>query len=154
MMSKKQKIILKHFANSLLFLIIVAADQVSKYFIRANLAQAESYRVTSFFSLTFLKNTGVSFGLFKGANWLFTLVAVAALALFIYYYAAEKKYRLQYAIIIAGITGNLIDRLFLGYVVDFFNFYYWPVFNIADSSIFVGIVWLFILLVKNKEDFF
>jgi len=100
-------------------------------------------------SFTYVRNTGVSFGLFKGYNWIFTLILILALIYFVFLFFKEKQYRLIYSIICAGIVGNLIDRLFLGYVVDFVNFHLWPIFNIADSAIFIGILWLIVLEYKK-----
>ena len=73
---------------------------------------------------------------------------------FVYVYMKKKKYPVQFALIFSGIIGNLIDRIFFGSVIDFFNFHIWPVFNIADSSTFIGVIWLIILLVKNNDDLF
>jgi signal peptidase II len=112
----------------------------------------QSLNIIGFFSFTYLKNTGVSFGLFKGSNFLFAIIAFLALVFFIYVYLKKKKYFLQLSLITAGISGNLIDRIFLGHVVDFIDFHYWPVFNVADSAISIGMIWLLVLLIKNKED--
>ena len=103
-------------------------------------------------NLTYVGNTGVSFGLFKGVNWLFLIISFLALVFFMSLYSKNKKYRLQLSIICAGIIGNLIDRIFIGYVVDFLDFRIWPIFNVADSATFIGTIWLVILLIKNKED--
>ena len=136
---------IKHF---LFFLCIIIVDQITKYLIRTNIILYGSKIILkNILSFTFLKNTGVSFGLFKGYNWLFLFILIVAFGYFVYLYFKEKK--IQYSIICAGIIGNLIDRIFLGYVVDFINFHFWPVFNIADSAIFIGIFWLIIEEIKK-----
>lgn len=138
------------FIYYLLVFIIVLFDQVSKWLIRFNFTVGSSVVILKkILSFTYLQNTGVSFGLFKGYNWIFTIVLVFAFALFAYYFYKEKSYRLFYGIICSGILGNLIDRINLGYVVDFIDFHYWPVFNIADSAISIGII---LLIIKSIKD--
>lgn len=137
------------------FFFVLLLDQVTKYFIRINLSVRESITIiNNIFSITYLRNTGVSFGLFKGFNALFIFITVIVLGFFVYVYLKKKKHPLQFALIFAGIIGNLIDRIFFGSVIDFFNFHIWPVFNIADSSTFIGVLWLIIILIKNNEDLF
>jgi signal peptidase II len=108
--------------------------------------------IRNIFSLTYVKNTGVSFGLFKGFNWFFIITSIVALIFFIYIYLKKHKYPIQIAMIAAGITGNLIDRLFLGSVVDFLDFKIWPIFNIADSAISIGIIGLIIAVMRSGKD--
>jgi signal peptidase II len=129
--------------NLALLFLVVLFDQATKYIVRTNIPLNGSVDIWKILSLTYVQNTGISFGMLKGFNWIFTLVAIFAFILFAYFYLTERKF--QYIFILAGIGGNLIDRLFLGYVVDFINFHYWPIFNIADSMISVGIVWLILL---------
>ncbi len=139
----------------IVFFFVLLLDQVSKYIIRLNLSVRESIPVIEgIFSITYLRNTGVSFGLFKGFNALFIFITVIVLCFFVYVYLKKKKYPLQFALIFAGIIGNLIDRIFFGSVIDFFNFHIWPVFNIADSAVFIGVLWLIIILIKKNEDLF
>jgi signal peptidase II len=142
---------------NLLFIIIsffiFAIDQFTKYFIRTNFPLGASFQVIkNMFHLTYTYNTGISFGLFKGINWLFTLLSILAFFLFIYIYLKNKKYWLQLSFIIAGISGNLTNRILLGHVVDFIDFRIWPIFNLADAVITIGVVWLIIKSTRNKED--
>ena len=147
MMKQKQKIISKVLLSStLVYILIVLLDQFTKYLIRSNMFEGSSYIISDFLSLTFVKNTGVSFGMLQGFNWIFTFVSMIALILFGYFFWKAPDIRL--AIAMSGITGNLIDRLFLGYVVDFINFHFWPIFNVADSAISIGLVLL--ILKKDK----
>ena len=135
------------------FLAIVFFDQLVKYLVRTNFVPGSSNSVIgSILSFTYVNNTGISFGLLKGMNLLFIIVSFLALALFDYIYMKNRKYGTQLAVICAGIAGNLIDRLTLGYVVDFIDFHFWPVFNLADSAISLGILWLVFMLIKNKDD--
>ena len=152
MMKTKQKSFLNYTRQTsiIVFVLIVILDQISKYWIRTNIFLNNSMVIIKpILSFTYVRNTGVSFGLFKGYIWIFTLILILALIYFVFLFFKEKQYRLIYSIICAGIVGNLIDRLFLGYVVDFVNFHLWPIFNIADSAIFIGILWLIVLEYKK-----
>ncbi len=106
-----------------------------------------------FFSLTFTRNTGTLFGLFPRSNLLFICISAALTGVLLYLYQTEKNYRLPLTLILAGATGNLLDRIFHGYVTDFIDFRIWPVFNIADICIVVGIL-LCILLASRKTQTF
>ena len=129
--------------------LIAILDQASKFLIRINSVNTEVIR--NVLSFTFLKNTGVSFGLLKGFNGVFIVISFVAIVLFSYLFVQEKKYTLQFSLIMGGVAGNMIDRLYLGYVVDFINIYIWPVFNIADSCIFIGTLWLVYLIWKHEK---
>lgn len=145
----------KNILLTVIFFFVLFLDQLSKYLIRSNFTVRDSINIIgNLFSITYVRNTGVSFGLFKGFNELFILVSVVVFGFFIYIYLKKKKYPVQFALIFAGIIGNLIDRIFFGSVTDFLNFHIWPVFNIADSSVFIGVTWLIIILIKKNEDLF
>ena len=132
-------------------LLIVIADQLSKIWIRSNLAVGESLPEVGFFQLTHVQNTGAVFGLFQGHSFALTivgLVGVAALlayTLFFYRHFPLLDNRLSNSalgLILGGTLGNLIDRLNpnLGGVTDFISIGIWPAFNIADSAITVGVI--------------
>jgi signal peptidase II len=121
--------------------ILVVLDQATKF-----LFQGKYYPLNSFLSISYTKNTGIAFSLFQGMNWLFILISFIALGLVIYYY---KLYPLAMSFLIAGITGNLIDRVFLGAVRDFISVSIWPVFNVADACSTIGITILIYNLIKQ-----
>ena len=137
---------------------VVGLDQLTKFVIRAEFRLHESVEVIpGFFNLTYITNTGAAFGLFAGEQTLlrqafFIAVAMAALlVMFFTYRHLHSQGRLfvhAIGMIAGGAIGNLLDRLRLGSVVDFLDFYlkgyHWPAFNVADSAITVG-VGLFIL---------
>lgn len=145
-MVKKQKIFF-----IILFAFLLLLDQLTKYFARS-LAQQFSI-IKNFLYLTFVKNTGIGFGLFQNANPYLIWISIIALGFIIYYYHEIPKKtfpRLMVLFLTAGIVGNLIDRMAFGYVTDFIDFRIWPVFNIADSLITIGIIGLiFYFLRKN-----
>jgi len=143
-----------------LFFLVVVLDQLTKLWVVHHFILYESSVIIPFFfNLTYLTNTGAAFSLFAGRPtfWrqvFFTGVAVIALsAIFLIHRkirAQSRWYTVGLAMIAGGAVGNLIDRVRLGSVVDFLDFYisthHWPVFNVADSAITVGVT---IILVVN-----
>ncbi len=123
--------------------VLVLVDQLAKFLATANLKLNESYSVLKgIFHLTLVHNSGAAFGFFKQRAAVFIFVSIAAIFL-ILFYARRFRYDYRYAragliLILAGAIGNLIDRLRLGYVVDFLDFRIWPVFNFADMFISLG----------------
>ncbi|MFQ6676504.1 MAG: signal peptidase II [Fidelibacterota bacterium] len=130
--------------------LAVLADQVTKHLARSYLAPHEPIPVLgSFFRLTYVENSGIAFGInFDGGPLIFTITSVVATAVVIGYSwklrNRELPLRLSLALIAGGAVGNVIDRLFFGKVVDFLDFsvagFHWPVFNVADSCVTVGII--------------
>ena len=136
---------MKYYKSTLLIIILVILDQLSKiYFI------GKDIKLFSFLSLTYVKNTGISFGIFQGYNLLFIFLTLLVILLVLYIYKKNSKYSLPLNLILAGAIGNLIDRIFRGFVIDFINFKFWPVFNLADSLIVIGALLLVYKLLKEK----
>jgi len=137
---------------------LIALDQAVKLWAIANLqGQPERPLIQGLLHLTYLENTGAAFGFlsgFGGAQWLFTIIKLVVLALAIVYFAKlpnESRFmllRVPLLLIISGGIGNLIDRVRLGHVVDMFTFPFinFPVFNVADIYVTVG-VFLFAIMV-------
>lgn len=131
--------------NILFFLtaiIVFLFDQLTKFIISNTVALGSSIRVIkNFFFISNIQNTGAGFGLFKGQQTLLVWFSVVMIGLIFYYYdkVLEKKSTIVFvALILGGIFGNLVNRLFLGYVIDFLDFTFWPAFNVADSAICIG----------------
>lgn len=132
--------------------LVLIADQLSKQLILASFKLNESLNLLPFFSLTYRQNTGAAFSFLDDAGgwqrWLFALVAIGfsvVLTLWLRRQSStEKLSAVAFTLVIGGALGNLIDRLYHGFVVDFLHFYYqsyhYPAFNIADSAICVGAV--------------
>lgn len=139
------------------FILTLLFDQLSKYFILRSLSENQSIAVIkNIFHITLVKNTGVAFGLFKGTNKIVFITSSIALIAFIIAYFFYKKpgglfLDISFGLISAGAFGNLIDRLTYGKVIDFFDFRVWPVFNIADSSIVVGIFIMILFYTVTDE---
>ena len=146
--------------NSTLFLIIlsaglIAADQITKWLAR-NLTESIAI-IKDILHLTFVMNFGVAFGFLQGANDIVLWLYLVVLGLIIYFYNRFPKdnfSQVMLFLIIAGIIGNFIDRILFGYVTDFIDFRVWPVFNLADIYLNVGLIGIIIreLLDGRKEE--
>ena len=144
--------------------IMVLADQISKTVIRSTMTLYESITVIpGFFHLTYITNDGMAFGInFPFGIYIFSAISII-LTIILFYYLWTIRYesilfRSGVAMILAGAIGNLIDRLFLGEVVDFLDFMigdlHWYVFNFADSYVTIGmgiILYDSIILEKNRQ---
>jgi signal peptidase II len=120
---------------------ILILDQATKILAR-NLAESLPV-IKNIFHLTFIMNFGVAFGLFQGFNDIIMWLYLVVLGLVIFFYDKFPKDRfsqIMLIFIIAGIAGNFLDRIIFGYVTDFIDFRVWPVFNLADVYLNVGII--------------
>ena len=133
----------------LLAMLIVLGDQVSKQWIRDSFALGESRLVIeSLFHLTYLRNTGAAWGMLGGQNFWLAALSLVVLALMVIFRRAflgnTWEHRLALGLLAGGILGNVCDRIKLGYVTDFLDFFWhghhWPAFNIADSAICLGVM--------------
>ena len=127
---------------------ISASDQLSKLWVRAHLALGESLPITDRLSLIHIENTGSAFGLLANQTFLVIITSIAALLFILlflrYLFPATTLSIVSIGLIMGGAVGNLIDRLRFGYVTDFIDIhlwgnFHWPVFNIADAAITVGV---------------
>jgi signal peptidase II len=132
-------------------LAVVLLDQLSKWLVVQSLPvgmpmPGPDTLVGRYFSLTHVHNTGVAFGLGRGNNALFTLVALAVTAGIVVYQRGlpegDRWPRIALGLVAGGAVGNLIDRFRQGYVTDFLDFKFWPVFNVADSCVVIGVLLL------------
>lgn len=135
---------------------VIVLDQVTKALVRSSMRIGESHRVIDgVLWLTHVNNTGAAFGMFRGYQWL--LIIIAALVLGVIAYVAwhlrpqSLLARTALALIAAGAAGNLIDRALLGGVTDFVDFGWWPVFNVADMSLDIGVAILVWWVLFSKE---
>ena len=143
----------------LLSLIFLSIDIVSKLLIDEyfNLMETKII-IANFFALTKVYNNGASWNILAGYRYLiiiFTIIIFIALIFYQKKFKLNKRNILAFSLVYSGIIGNLIDRIFNGYVIDFFDFtifgYNYPVFNFADIWIVVGI-FLIIIAILKKED--
>lgn len=139
---------------------LIAADQITKLLVSSNFEVGESLHIIDgVLDFTYVQNRGAAFGMFADQRWIFLIATVVLLAVIIIFWA--KGYITHFTgtisavLIIAGGVGNMIDRVMLGYVVDFidisplFNF---AVFNVADCCVCVGAVFLAIYILFFMDD--
>jgi len=142
----------------MIFIIVAAIivfDQLAKYIAVQSLSLNHPVCVIKgIFFLTLVHNRGAAFGILKNQVPLFIITSAIAVLL-IYSELKSNRHRKAYSIalslILAGALGNLIDRVIFGYVIDFLDFHFWPVFNVADSAITVGALILGWTLIFKKE---
>jgi signal peptidase II len=159
--SKRKYVIL-----GLLTLGVITLDQFTKYTITQRFRLNETIAILGgFFNLTYIRNTGAAFGILSHADPafripFFVIVPIVALGAITYIFrkipAEDVKLSTALSLVIGGAIGNLIDRVLLGYVVDFLDFHYrfeyhFPAFNVADSAICVGVGILMLDLMLAKE---
>ena len=142
----------------LLALIIVMIDLFTKSFIQMNENLHSVEVIKGFFSLTYVKNTGMAWSLLSNQTLLLTLISlfvVIYLAYYCYKHPLTRPYQVVFGLIIGGAAGNLYDRAILKYVRDFLDFiifgYDFPVFNIADYALTIGVILLLILQIKEEK---
>ena len=132
-------------------------DQLTKKYISANLSLGQSIAVIkNIFHLSLVHNRGVAFGLFNGWQPFFIILTSLVILYIVVDLCLNSKHygisrRIAFGLILGGACGNLLDRLRLGYIVDFLDFRIWPVFNAADSAITIGMILLGLeLFIKSK----
>jgi len=143
-------------------LIVLILDQSLKSFIRLNFLVGESMPIIkNILHVTFVRNTGAAFGLFKNSAPFFIIVSMAAIMVMLYLllksvtkgeFLKNFIFNFSLILIISGAFGNLIDRIRFGYVIDFIDVRIWPVFNIADSSITIGSLILILSFMRQKAQ--
>ncbi|MFA5859889.1 MAG: signal peptidase II [Elusimicrobiota bacterium] len=134
-------------------LIIVLLDRVTKVLAVSLLKPVEYITILPFLYLSYTENTGAAFGMLQGFRWLFVIAAI--LVFTILYHELKKTssvyFQITLGFIFGGAGGNFVDRLFRGVVVDFIDFRVFPVFNVSDIAISIGIgLWIIHLLFLNK----
>lgn len=142
---------------------VLALDLVSKYWIESTLQFGEQIPVTNFFNLVLTYNPGAAFSFLSEQSgwqrWFLSGIASIAAIVIIFLlnkYQLEKLFCWALSLILGGAIGNLYDRIMLGHVVDFLDFYvgtyHWPAFNIADSAIFVGTALMIYDSFRTKQE--
>ena len=143
---------------------IVILDQLTKKIILAKMALRDVVEITSFFDIVHLHNYGAAFSFLHNAGgWQrYFLSAISILvSIVLPFYIKKNQHDIFLAmgltLVLGGAIGNLVDRLFLGYVVDFVSLhiddvFYWPAFNVADSAISLGVILLIYDALKKKND--
>ena len=138
-------------------LVFLVLDQLLKYWIRSNMTIGQSIPVISgIFHITYIENPGAAFGILANHRILFLLLTIAITGIMVYLYLSLRNKKslaaLSLGLVISGAVGNFIDRFLRGTVTDMFDFQIWPIFNIADICICIGIAILcYVLIFKGEE---
>ena len=122
---------------------VLALDQLTKYLVRSRLELGESFPTDWPVRITHVSNSGAAFGILQGQTFFLivaTIIGLGTIALYYLYPPMEHwVVRLALGLQLGGAIGNLADRIRLGRVTDFIDFRFWPAFNVADSSIVIGV---------------
>ena len=147
--------VLRHWKMVAIAVAALGADQLTKFLIRSNMRIGESWPEEGFLRLTHGTNTGSAFGLFQDQTLVLTIASVVAIVFVFVFYRNDGGSTwlswLTSGLILGGAFGNLIDRVIAGKVTDFIDVGPWPVFNIADSSIVVGITVLCVSVLLRRD---
>ena len=145
----------------LIAVLILIIDQISKSLIEIFFKLNESVMVIkNFFYITVVHNTGGAWSIFSNHSYLFIIASIVAIVLlikFMFGFKNNLRNSIAFASLFGGIFSNLADRLFLGYVRDFLDFkifgYDYPIFNIADIAIVIGVILLIIAVIKGEDKY-
>lgn len=138
-------------------LLVFLADQASKSWVkRVILPRGSIPIIPGIFHFSFVQNTGAAFGILKGKTLFFTIAAALVIITILWSipHLAKEHHLVRIAVgfLMGGALGNLFDRVRHGYVVDFIDFRIWPVFNLADIAIVLGVAFFFWRLVLCGSD--
>ncbi len=134
-------------------ILVIAADFYTKYLVYTRMALHETIELpVKFIQLTYVQNFGGAFGIFQHQKLFFIAAAFVSVTCVLYFFEDIKELGklsfLSASLIFGGAIGNLIDRIRFGYVVDFLDLRWWPVFNVADVALTIGVALLFIELIR------
>jgi len=143
----------------ILSILFVIVDQVVKMWIVNNFSLHDGMElIKGLVSILYVRNTGAAWGMFEGKMVFFYLITAVAVGTLLYLMFKEKgKSKLlltAYSLILAGAVGNFIDRIRLGYVVDMFKFEFidFPIFNVADICLTIGVIFLFYYVIFKEQS--
>ena len=159
------KILVAQIIAVVLILVGVGLDQLTKYLVVSNMALHESIDIIpGVFRFTYIQNDGAAFGSLDNARWVFMVLStVAIIGILVYMFWKKPQNKLMLSaliLIVSGGIGNMIDRIALGYVIDFLDFCAFPkiwmwVFNVADSFVCIGagllILWLVLDMIRDYK---
>ena len=138
-------------------LILTICDQLLQSWVVSSIVLGGSKQlIPGIIELTNLRNSGAAWSIFEGQQTFFTIITIVAIIVigyFIWQYRKNIPMLIGLSLIMAGTIGNFIDRLRQGYVVDMFEttFINFPIFNIADMCLTIGVIWLIICILKEKD---
>ncbi|MTD38990.1 signal peptidase II [Erwinia sp. CPCC 100877] len=138
--------------------LLIGLDQWVKYLTVTNIQLGETKEfIPGFLSFTNIRNTGAAWSLLEGKMWFFYIITVIVVVVVVYILVknlhASKWFTVGLTLVLAGAVGNFIDRIRLGYVVDMFQteFIRFPIFNVADMTLVIGVACIFIYLILDEK---
>jgi signal peptidase II len=139
---------------SIISFLIIVLDRVVKILVTNKIPFGKTINIIkNVFYITNIHNEGAAFSIMYGLRYILIGLSIVFLIALIYYMYKKKKFNIEFALIIGGLIGNLIDRIVFGYVIDYIGViifkYYFPIFNIADALIVIGTI---ILLFRKDGD--
>lgn len=134
----------------------VVLDQTTKYLARTYIQPFETITLLPVLDLVNVRNQGAAFGMFSSfGNAFFVTISIVAIIFMAWVIVKDKEDYRIFGLLAGGAAGNLIDRITLGYVVDFIYFgaggYHWPAFNIADSALSIGMMFMAVSLLRGRH---
>ncbi len=148
------------FVMIILTIVFLVVDIVSKLIVSNLMDIHDSIIVIKdFFYITYVRNTGAAWSMFAGKTWLLIIVSLMIIGFICFYiYKNKPKSKIEmvgYSLVLGGAIGNFLDRVIYGYVIDFFDFYIfgynYPIFNVADIFIVIGVMILAICVWRDKD---
>lgn len=139
------------------FLGLLIADQAVKHLVRTTMVQGQSIPIIeNIFHITYIENPGAAFGILANQRMLFLILTAVIVGVMIYLYCSLSNKKsltaISLGIVVSGAIGNFIDRFMQGTVTDFLDFRIWPIFNIADIAICVGLTLICYFIIIKGED--
>ena len=145
--------------SAIIIIFSIILDQITKIIAHNNLLNnKEIIAIPHLLGFTYVRNEGAAFGIFADSRWVFMVFSTVAIAVMLYVLIKDKKrhplFLVSISFLIGGGIGNMIDRIFRGYVIDFFKFLFvkFAIFNVADCFVTVGAVLLFVYLLFYYDD--
>lgn len=144
-------------AFSLTAISVFVLDQAIKFIIHKTMIVNQSIPViNNIFNITYVQNKGAAFGIFWGIGWPLILIGLLVILGIVYFHEKMKRNdftQLPLALLLGGSMGNIFDRVFRSYVIDYLDFRVWPVFNLADIMINVGVLLIIIHLFQEESKY-
>ncbi len=150
-----------HIIFLLIALVVMVIDQLSKWWIQSFLYVGQSVPEIGFFRFTYAQNTGAAFSIFYGQVEILTIISCLGVILILAYnFFIAHRYsflntpinKIALGLVLGGTAGNLIDRVSLGFVRDFIDIGPWPIFNVADSAVVVGVIVFAVFVILESRD--
>ncbi|MBS3128718.1 signal peptidase II [Candidatus Woesearchaeota archaeon] len=133
-------------------LLVLLLDQITKWVIINTLSLGESIKIIPPLYLTYVHNTGAGFGILQGQSLLLIIIALVVIGYLLYSYKTlSKKMYVPVFLLLGGAVSHLLERIIRGYIVDFIQIGWWPKFNVADSAIVLGGIWLAYCFWKEEK---